>query len=548
MTTSRKILLKIEKSWLLLPVSESAAECCVRLSDASGHAVRMPFTAALSREPQTWAPLPVGAWTGQTLELTAETTSEGQALPELAALPWAQRDTPYADQAPYGEPLRPSLHFSAPYGWLNDPNGLTFFNGEYHLFYQHNPFGTRWGNMHWGHATSTDLFSWTDWGDVLEPDELGTVFSGSAFVDETNEYGLGELRAQPTLILVFTAAGNPFTQCLAWSQDGRTFKRYEGNPVIPNLTPEDRDPKLFLQDPDGTAHLALYTRHDGAPHSITFFASPDLRSWSVTGEIQGDDQAFLYECPDCFPLRTPGGNTYWVLFAANGEYAIGQFDGQTFRAEYTHLRTIRGDVMYAAQTFNHLPSDRRLLIGWLRAPAPGMPFSQCMSVPMDLSLVETPDGPRLAYRLAPEIRQLRKDDRSPEQPAILPCAIRPGEPVSLRAYDIPSLYDISFLPSSDAVVELRLQGVTLCLDLPNRTITANGKTLPWNLCPGMVKLTLVIDRTTLELFASDGLDYAAIAAIMAPGTPAFSVLEGTVENLVATFTPLRSPRLSTNRK
>ena len=170
MTTSQKISLRIERAWLLLPVSESAPDCRVSLSDASGHEVRLPFTAALSAEPQSWAPLPVGAWVGQTLELTAETTRDGQTLPELSALKWFQHDTPYALQQLYREPLRPLIHFSAPYGWLNDPNGLTFFNGEYHLFYQHNPFGTRWGNMHWGHATSTDLFSWTDWGDVLEPD------------------------------------------------------------------------------------------------------------------------------------------------------------------------------------------------------------------------------------------------------------------------------------------------------------------------------------------------------------------------------------------
>ncbi|MGN0879393.1 MAG: glycoside hydrolase family 32 protein [Oligosphaeraceae bacterium] len=545
MTTSQKISLKIERAWLLLPVSESAPDCRVSLSDASGHEVRLPFTAALSDEPQSWAPLPVGAWVGQTLELTATTTRDGQTLPELSALPWSQHDTPYAHQQLYREPLRPLIHFTAPYGWLNDPNGLTFFNGEYHLFYQHNPFGTRWGNMHWGHATSTDLFSWTDWGDVLEPDPLGPVFSGSAFVDETNEYGLGELPARPTLILVFTAAGNPCTQCLAWSQDGRTFKRYEKNPVILNLTPGNRDPKLFLQDLNGTAHLALYTRREDEPHTITFLSSTDLRSWDITGEVQGDNKAFLYECPDCFQLKTPAGKSYWVLLAANGEYAIGQFDGRTFHPEHTRLRTCRNDVMYAAQTFNHLPDDRRLLIGWLRVPAPGMPFSQCMSVPINLSLVETPQGPRLAYYPAPEITRLVKTGRHEQNP---PQAIgrifHAGDTITTIPYEPPALFALSLEVAPEGIFDVQFNGVSLVFNAPKNTVTANDKTYHWHLNNSLVELTIVIDRTVMEIFADDGLNYLAIPARIEPGTPVITVREGDIKCILTVSRSLQPARLS----
>ncbi len=548
MTTSQKISLRIERAWLLLPVSESAPDCRVSLSDASGHEVRLPFTTALSAEPQSWAPLPVGAWVGQTLELTAETTRDGQTLPELSALKWFQHDTPYALQQLYREPLRPLIHFSAPYGWLNDPNGLTFFNGEYHLFYQHNPFGTRWGNMHWGHATSTDLFSWTDWGDVLEPDRLGPVFSGSAFVDETNEYGLGELPARPTLILVFTAAGKPFTQCLAWSQDGRTFKRYEKNPVILNLAPENRDPKLFLQDLNGTAHLALYTRREDEPHAITFLSSTDLRSWDITGEVQGDDKAFLYECPDCFQLKTPAGKSYWVLLAGNGEYAIGQFDGKTFHPQYTHLRTCRNDVLYAAQTFNHLPRNRRLLIGWLRVPAPGMPFSQCMSIPINLSLVETCQGPRLAYYPATEITRLVKTDKYQQfPPQAIGRVFQEGETVAtLPSYEPPTLFALSLEISPKSVCEIQFGGVSLLIDSSKHTLTANGKAYPWHIENSVVEFTLVIDRTVMEIFADSGLDYLAIPASINPGTPSITVHAGSIKNILAISRPLQPPRLSSN--
>ena len=237
------------------------------------------------------------------------------------------------DDKLYGETYRPQFHFTARDGWLNDPNGLVYFAGEYHLFFQHNPKASTWGSMTWGHAVSTDLVHWQQMPNAIEPDALGTIFSGSAVVDWENTAGF-KVWSEPALVAMYTAAGGsspesegqPFTQCLAYSNDrGRTWVKYAGNPVLPHIVGENRDPKVIWYAPEQVWVMALFL--DG--HNFALFTSPDLKEWEriQTLAIPGSS-----ECPDFFPLPLDGeaSKLKWVFTAANGKYLVGDFDGHKF--------------------------------------------------------------------------------------------------------------------------------------------------------------------------------------------------------------------------
>jgi len=281
------------------------------------------------------------------------------------------------------ENLRPLVHFTAPWGWINDPNGLSYDQNQYHLFCQHNPFGDSWGNMHWGHAVSSDLLHWEWRGDVLYPDRIdATMFSGSAVVDTENTAGFGA-GAQ---VLIYTCADdqNGFSQNLAWSCDGEHYQKYERNPVLPNLAPGNRDPKVIRHEATHSWIMALYLEKD----RFALFSSPDLKHWD---ELERFSFPGANECPDFFPLETPDGVTKWILWEAGCRYLIGEFDGKHFSFEdkvrFLSPRYAQ-TAAYAAQTFSGEPLGRRLMVFWEKVKLPEAGFTSQHSIPMELSLIE----------------------------------------------------------------------------------------------------------------------------------------------------------------
>jgi sucrose-6-phosphate hydrolase SacC (GH32 family) len=495
-----------DKLWMLLPVKNGGQKCKVEVRD--GKDVLRFFDIELADgDPDWWAPLDAGAWQGKRLTLWAN---------KLPADSKGLENVRFADEALpkeglYSEALRPQLHFSPARGWNNDPNGLVYFNGEYHLFFQHNPYGVNWGNMHWGHAVSKDLVRWTEVAEALYPDVLGPMFSGSAVVDHQNTSGFGK-GGKPALVLIYTAAGNPATQCIAYSLDGRTFTKYEGNPVVKNITGGNRDPKVIWHAPTKRWIMALYVGRQDKLHTVQLMASANLREWTELSVVPGDKGGghYLYECPDFFELPVAGGaEKRWVLSAADGQYAVGAFDGTTFKPEAERLRGHWGTAYYAAQTFSDLPDGRRVLIGWLQAPSPGMPFNQGMTLPQELGLVNTAEGIRLTHAPAKELNALRERTHK-FGPADV--AVGGHDPLSGFEAELPELR-VSCEVSADAVVRFDVRGVPVRYDAAKQELTIAKHATAWPVKGGKLGLTVYMDRTCMEVFSTDGLLYAPVAAL-----------------------------------
>ena len=328
---------------------------------------------------------------------------------------------------PQGEAHRPLYHFTPARNWMNDPNGLVYQNGIYHLFFQHHPGGNRWGPMHWGHAMSRDLLSWEERPIALYPDSLGYIFSGSVVVDTLNRSGFGREGRIP-LVAVFThhnpvkeenAKRNYQYQSLAYSLDyGNSWTKFTGNPVLENRSGTDfRDPKVLWHAGTSKWVMALATRD-----RVTFFSSPDLKSWareSEFGERLGAHGG-VWECPDLFPLPYMG-RTIWALLvsinpgAPNGgsgtQYFLGDFDGRSFVPFDGKTRWIdHGTDNYAGVTFSNIV-DRRVFIGWMSnwdygQDVPTESWRSAMTTPRELFLKKGPDGPVLCSKPTREFEAL----------------------------------------------------------------------------------------------------------------------------------------------
>lgn len=336
------------------------------------------------------------------------------------------------------EPHRPQFHFSPPAKWMNDPNGMVYYNGEYHLFYQHYPDSTVWGPMHWGHAVSKDLIHWEHLPIAIYPDSLGYIFSGSAVVDASNSAGFQSGNEQP-LVAIFTYDKQGYeTQAIAFSNDkGRTWTKYENNPVIKNPGEKDfRDPKVFCHKESEYWIMSL-----AVANRIQFFRSKNLRDWELTGEFgrEHGNHGGVWECPDLFQLPVTGTTeTKWVLLVSinpgspNGgsgtQYFIGSFDGKTFTSEHdpsTERFIDYGRDNYAGVTWGNAPDGRTIFLGWMSnwnyaQVVPTETWRSAMTLPRDLSLHNTSAGIRLVSMPSKEVEQLRteKKEMTSDQPLI----------------------------------------------------------------------------------------------------------------------------------
>ena len=327
----------------------------------------------------------------------------------------------------YDEPYRPQYHFTPRRNWMNDPNGPIFYRGEYHLFFQYNPYGDQWGHMSWGHAVSTDLVHWRQRPVALAEQDGVMIFSGSTVVDWLNTSGFCNGAGQSCLVAIYTgAAADRQTQNVAYSNDrGRTWTKYSGNPVLDLHLRDFRDPKVFWYK---ATHRWIMAVSLAAQHKISFFSSPDLKHWAAlsdfgpAGAVDG-----VWECPDLFKLPIEGepGQTRWVLSVnlnpggiaggSGNQYFIGRFDGSKFISEtgpHQALWADYGKDFYASTSFAEIPGNRRIWIGWLdnweyASRTPTHPWRGTQSIPRVLTLRRSPGGLRLVQRPVEELRRLR---------------------------------------------------------------------------------------------------------------------------------------------
>ncbi len=403
----------------------------------------------------------------------------------------------------YRESLRPQIHFSSRRGWNNDPNGLVYYRGEYHLFYQHNPYGWDWGNMHWGHAVSPDLVHWRELPIALYPQRYDDwVFSGSAVVDAANTSGFKTGR-DDVLVAAYTSTGRG--ESIAYSNDrGRTWVDYAGNPVVKH---QGRDPRLFWHEGTRRWCMAVYDEYQGGRY-IAFYSSADLKQWTFQSRIEG-----FFECPDIFRLPVDAGAggkgkpgaAKWVLTAASSEYRLGQFDGREFVPETPKLPGHRGEAFYAAQTFSDMPDGRRVQIGWGQMPTPGMPFNQMMMFPCELTLRTLPDGVRLCWQPVEELARLRQYTHRIKDSQLEP-GIDPLRRIAIGAADI----QLEFEPAAGRVLTLKLAGVDVRYEADSGELVCKKYRVPLRTIKGGVRLQVLVDRTSLEIFGNDGEVYMPI--------------------------------------
>ena len=471
-----------------------------------------------------------------------------------AALAAALVSVAASPQGFYMEPFRPQYHFTPEKNWMNDPNGMVFYEGEYHLFYQYNPAGDKWGHMSWGHAVSPDMVHWTHLPLALAEADNVMIFSGSAVVDWKNSSGFGK-DGRPPLVAVYTGfrtTDRVQFQCIAYSNDkGRTWTKYSGNPVIDINSMDFRDPKVQWHD---ATRRWIMTVSLSAEHKVRFYGSDNLKAWTLLSEFgPAGATGGVWECPDLFELPLPGTNDKrWVLVVnmnpgsvaggSGGQYFIGRFDGTHFVADGDSLIPPKpgrsasesahwfdyGPDYYAAVSWSDVPASdgRRLWLGWMSnweygGDVPTSPWRSAMSIPREVGLSRTAEGIRLVQKPAREMESLRdrhfafKSGDVSEANAWLKERHVQGDQLELMVEFAPrssGTEGVKVLKSDTEATVIgvdRQRGRAFVDRTQSGNVTFHQKfsgvyDAPLAVHDGRVKLHLFVDASSVEVFVNDG--------------------------------------------
>lgn len=521
-TSSRKIL--VEKKYLNFPIATNAKIGNLMIME-NGKIVYDIDMRLADNNPNYWVHMNCTEWIGQEIEIFVPVNqflngySTGKGL-ELIY----QSDKPGEESTFYTELLRPQIHYTASRGWLNDPNGLFWKDGLWHLYYQHNPFGTDWGNMHWGHAVSTDLVHWTEQDEALKPDSLGVMFSGQIIIDENNTLGFQKNNIK-TVVAYYTAAGEynyisrnrPFTQCMAYSTDnGFSWNKYKNNPILDEITFQNRDPHVVWNPESNCWNMVLYMQNN----QYGFFSSTDLISWKQTStfDISGE-----IECPDFFRMKVENSNDdyKWVIMGVHNNYYVGDFNGGVFYpSTILHKQDLGINGWYAAaHTFTNAPNNRRVQIGCMAgSDFVNLPFNQIMAFPKELKLYKTTDGDyKIHAQPVEEIESLYDNIISYKDVSLSNETISN----SGKAFYIKGIFDIA--KTNASYFGFEINGVKILYYPDSKSFIAVGTGLQTltieNVSPinDVISFEILLDTGIIEFFVNNG-EYSASQCFLTSNT------------------------------
>ncbi len=562
-----------EKKYVLMPVQESNDDATINVL-VDGKLEKTIYVRLAKSKVDYYVPFDLSAYKGHEVVLNVVTSQSRSTVREAKEdACWSRFCVADTFDTANREKYRPAYHHTPLYGWMNDPNGMVYKDGIWHLYYQYNPYGSKWQNMTWGHSSSTDLVNWTHHPLAIEANGLGSVFSGSSVLDPDNTAGFGK----DAIVSLYTSAGVSQIQSLAHSNDnGISFEIYPGNPVI-TLESEARDPNMFWNKTTGEWNLLLAHALD---HEMLVYTSPDLKHWtpaSAFGKGLGCQDG-VWECPDLFELPVDGTDRKkWMLICninpggpfggSATQYFIGDFDGKKFTPDTDADGTVPtkwmdfGKDHYATVSWSNAPAERRTVIGWMSnwqyaAEVPTTQFRSANTLPRELGLFTASDGRIYVSTVpSPEVETLRdrlvtKKGRMhvsrKTTKVALPsandgiCEIllgidsRKGADVTLTlSNDKGEKVDMTYDPKTSILsFDRRESGITdFSQDFPAVTVAPT-----FNNGTGLLELRIFIDRSSIEVFEGNGR--FAMTNLVFPTSP-YDTLSFTAANGKADIKDLR---------
>ena len=502
-----------QKNYLLLPVQEKAEMCNIKVVKNNTQVKALNVRLA-SNHIDYYVPLDLKQF-GEDAKLALDIHVNGTYRNdgELSGFTcWKNMQLSDTFDTANREKYRPVYHHTPAWGWMNDPNGMFYKDGVWHLYFQYNPYGSQWENMTWGHSTSTDLIHWTFQGAPIEADAWGTIFSGSAVVDHNNTAGFGK----GAVVAMYTSAGENQTQSIAYSNDnGQTFTKYDGNPVLTSNTPDYRDPHVFWNEDIKRWNMIM-----AEGQHMDIYSSADLKEWKLESQFGAEygNHGGVWECPDLMKMKVRGTDQYkWMLLCninpggpfggSATQYFVGQFDGHKFTCESAPEVTKwmdYGKDHYATVTFDNAPDGRHVAMAWMSNwqyanQVPTMQYRSANSVPRDLDLYEYQGQTYCGVTPSPELAAARpkKATKTLTEACEMVVTLKGNATITLandKGEQVVMTYDEK--SRTFAMDRTRSGQKEFSDDFAALTVApVHGK---------MSQLRLFIDRSSIEAFDADG--------------------------------------------